>query len=127
MAKEAMLASVRMVYADDGILYLTILPNARIDVKHVQAQNDCIRNLCGDTRVPVLLDARVDYTVTKEAQEYAAMNSNRLATAVLVSSPVVKALTNTFVALFRPDYPVRQFTSEEPAVAWLKEIMRGKK
>ena len=43
-----------------------------------------------------------------------------LAMAILVSSPVSRAVANFFISLARPRFPTRLFTDDDAALAWLR-------
>lgn len=123
MAKEAVLETVTMTYGDDGILRIRINEGAVIGLDQAKLQYETIHRLCGDTRLPVLVDARSNHTVTKEAQEYgAAKASGRIATAVLNGNPFAKVSLNVFLSIFRPASTFRVFSDEEKAIEWLKEM-----
>ena len=125
MAKEAVLETVLMVYGDDGILRIRINDGAVIGLAQAKLQTETIRRLCGDTKLPVLVDARANYSITKEAEEYGAQQAaNRIATAVLSSSPFAKLTLNIFLGIFKPTTKFKAFSDEEDAVKWLKEQVR---
>lgn len=122
MAKEALLSTAAMSYGDDGILRIRILANATIGIEQVKLQYEYTRHLCGTGNVPVLVDARHTFSITREAQQYSAQQSaGRIATAVVTNNPVTRILTNTYVKIFKPASPVKMFSGEEEAVMWLKE------
>lgn len=125
MAKEAVLETVLMSYGDDGILRVTINEGANIGLAQAKLQYDTIERLCGKTKVPVLVDARANYTITKEAEEYGAQQSvNRIATAVVSSSPFAKITLNVFISIFKPASSFKVFSNEDDALNWLREQVR---
>jgi hypothetical protein len=127
MAKEAVLESVSMSFGDDGILRIRINEGAVIGLAQAKLQHETIRRMCGEGKIPVLIDSRANYAVTKEAQEYAAANSgNRIATAVVGSSPLAKISLNLYLSIFRPLTPYKLFSTEEAAIDWLKEQVRAR-
>lgn len=126
MAKEAVLETVIMSFGDDGILRIRINEGAAIGLAQAKLQYETIRRLCGDGKTAVMVDARANYTVTKEAQEVAAQHANkRIATAVLGSSPIVKISLNLYLSIFKPTTPYKLFSTEEAAIEWLKEHIRS--
>lgn len=122
MAKEAVLQTVWLGLGEDGILRIRILENATITFEQAKLQEQTIHRLIGDSRVPVLIDAREPYSWEKEAQQYIADHaaSYRIATAVITNNPVSRLITNTYVSIFKPSYPVKLFTEESKAIEWLK-------
>lgn len=124
MSKEAILSTVWMGYGDDGILRIRMLENAYIDLDNIKLQYSTIQRLAGNKRLPVLLDARASFTTSKDAYEYLSQESaKRIATAVLTTNPLSKAVINTYVTVFRPASPYKMFTDEEKAIEWLKEMV----
>ena len=134
MAKEAVLESVNMSLGEDGILRIKVIENAAIGLSQAKLQVETIRRLCGDRcsgaffagcgegKIAVIIDARASHEVTKEAQEYFAQHvGNRIATAVLASSPIAKISLNLYLSIFKPSTPYKLFNSEAGAVEWLKQ------
>lgn len=125
MAKEAVLESVTMLLGDDGILRIRIKEGARINLAQAKLQYETIRRMCGDEKVAVLVDAASEHSVDKDAQQWAADNTdNRIATAVISSSPVAAITLNLFITLFKPKSTFKLFREEEKAMAWLHEMMK---
>lgn len=126
MAKEAVLETVLMSYGDDGILRITINEGAIINLSQAKLQVETIHRLCGDGKLMILVDARANYSITKEAQEFAAQhNSNRYATAVVSSNQFTKVALNMYLSVFKPSRPYKLFSDEDEAVNWLKEQKRN--
>lgn len=125
MAKEAVLESVTMLLGDDGILRIRIKEGARINLAQAKLQYETIRRMCGDEKVAVLVDAASEHSVDKDAQQWAADNTdNRIATAVISSSPVAAITLNLFITLFKPKSTFKLFREEGKAMAWLHEMMK---
>ena len=123
MAKDAILSTVWISYGDDGILRLKMQEGAHVDLENIKLQHQMFRQLAGDEKLLVLIDGRASFTTSKEAYAYLSENSNmRIATAVLTSNPISRAMINTYITVFRPSSPYRLFTNEAKAVEWLKEM-----
>jgi hypothetical protein len=128
MAKETLLQSCWMGYGEDKILRMRVLEGATIDIQQAKLITESMLRLADEVPVAVLIDGRENYTWDKDAQEYIAQNSNyRLATALITNNPVVRIFSNSYAKVFKPSYPLRIFTDEEKAIAWLKEMMAGGK
>ena len=124
MSKEAVLETVVMSYGEDGILRIKINEGAVLGLSQVKLQMETIRRICGDKKIPVMVDARLNHTTTTEAKEYAAQNvGNRIATAVVSSNPINNISVNLYITLFRPVTPYKLFANEEKALGWLHEQM----
>jgi hypothetical protein len=127
MAKETLLQSMWIGYGEDKILRIKILEGVTIDLKQAKLMNESMQRLAEEATFPVLIDARVNYDWDKDAQEYVALNSGfRLATAVITNNPLVRVLSNSYSKIFKPSYPLRIFSDEEKAIAWLKEMMENR-
>lgn len=125
MAKEAVLETVLMTYGDDGILRIRINEGADITLAQAKLQLDTIRRLCGDKKVPMLVDARANYTTSREAHEFSAQQEGiRLATAVISSNQFTKMSLNLYLSIFKPSTPYKLFTNEQDALVWLREQVR---
>lgn len=123
MAKDAILSTVKMTYGDDGILRLKMQEGAHVDLENIKLQHSMFRQLAGDEKLLVLIDGRASFTTSKEAYAYLSEQSaTRIATAVLTSNPISRAVINTYITVFRPASPYRLFTDEQKAVDWLKEM-----
>jgi len=77
-----------------------------------------------DEKSRVLIDSRQIASMTREARELAASDHispfvHRLA--VLIDGPVSAMISNFFIRVSRPSYPVHTFTDEARAMAWLSE------
>jgi acetylornithine/succinyldiaminopimelate/putrescine aminotransferase len=127
MAKETVLQSCWLGYGEDKILRMRVLEGATIDLQQAKLITESMMRLADETPVPVLIDGRQNYTWDKDAQEYIAQHSGfRLATALITNNAVVRIFSNSYAKVFKPSYPLRIFTNEEKAVAWLKEMMGRK-
>jgi len=121
MAEETVLQSSLIVFGNDNILIVRIKEGVTIDLKQAKIMNDNMKRHAANGKIPVLMDTRVRYSWDKDAQQYIAENSEwRLATAVLSDNPFSRLLSNTYVKLFKPSYPIKLFTEEEKAMEWLK-------
>ncbi len=123
MAEETVLQSVLIVFGNDNILKVRIKDGVTIDLKQAKIINENMRRHAVNGKIPILIDARVSYNWDKDAQQYLADHSDfRLATAVLSNNSFSRLLTNTYMKIFKPSYPIRIFTNEEKAIKWLKGL-----
>src|SRR5665213_1502140 len=98
MAEETVLQSVLLVFGNDRILRMKIKEGVTIDLKQAKIINENLRKHATNGKIPILIDARVNYKWEKDAQEYLANHSDfRLATAVLSDKPLSRMLTNTYI------------------------------
>lgn len=124
MAKETLLQSCWMGYAEDKILRVRVLEGAIIDLNQAKLITESMKRLADETPIPVLIDGRQNYTWNKDAQEYIAQHSDfRLATALITNNPLIRIISNSYAKIFKPTYPLRIFSNEEKAVEWLRSLM----
>jgi hypothetical protein len=73
---------------------------------------------------PSLFDITKVKQSTKEARDYMANEGNDLvlASAILVSSPMLKMMANFFISVNKPRNPTRMFTDQESALEWLAQF-----
>jgi hypothetical protein len=113
-----------MHYGDDGILRVKIMEGAVIGREQVKMQMETIERMGIHIPHLALVDARNDFTITKDGQETAAAYYHmRIATAVVTGNPVTRMLSNAYVDIFKPASPVRLFSNEKDAEAWLIKQM----
>lgn len=105
----------------DGIFYMYYKPLKLLDISIARKiVQDRIAFKEGVT-YPSLFDIqRVEHS-TKEARDYMADEGNQLvrASAIMVSSPVLRMMANFFIMVNKPKNPTRMFTDERSALDWL--------
>ena len=109
----------------DGILVYHPRPNLMIDLDAARLILEYGRILV-DHPVPVLVHMGPVRRVTREARAFFTSDDyTQLAaqSALLVSSPISRVISNFFIGLNKPRYPLRIFTDETSAVAWLREFL----
>ena len=123
MAGEIVTRTRRYQLGEDGILRTSSLPGAEETLAHAMENARAAESLAGGRRYPVLADSRQIKSMDREARAFYAKPEGTtmvLAVAILVQSPVQRTLVNFFLAVNKPQFPVRFFTSEDEAVAWLR-------
>lgn len=120
---ETALATVRL--RSDGMMQVVIKRGATADEDSVRDTVRVVEDLVGPgRRVGVLVDIRDRHRSEASARRYAAgPDPTRVAEriALLVLSPVSRMVGNAFLLGAKPMTPTRLFSSEEDAVAWLKQ------
>lgn len=77
----------------------------------------------GGVHSPVFIDIRSVSSIDREARQlFASDQAGQIqsATALLVDSPISRVFGNFFIGLNRPPWPVRMFSDESEAMAWLE-------
>ncbi|WP_299754274.1 hypothetical protein [uncultured Pontibacter sp.] len=106
---------------EDGILHLYYKPLEELDLSIAkQIVSERIQFQEG-VSYPCLFDIqRVEHS-TKQARDYMANEGNDLvlASAIMVSSPMLRMMANFFIMVNKPQNPSRMFTDEQSALEWL--------
>lgn len=114
------------MYVKEGILYMHYKPLDILELEVAKAiVEDRLAFINGIT-YPCLFDITQVKQSTKEARDYMANEGNELvaASAILVSSPMLKMMANFFIQVNKPKNPTRLFTSKESALEWLAHFKR---
>ena len=124
MAQRCDLRSQSISLGDDGIIRMQMQPGV-FDLELADAQEviGAVSALCGGVRRPVLVDLRGVRSMTRECRKYFAgpeTAAAEAAAALLVVSPIARAIGNFFMGLNKPLMPTRLFTSEDDALVWLR-------
>ncbi|SIT85568.1 hypothetical protein SAMN05444128_1562 [Pontibacter indicus] len=112
------------LYLREGILYCIYNEVKELDLDKARI---CVQDRLGyiDGQVyPSLFDITQVKHSTKEARDYLADEGNAgvVASAILVTSPMVKMAANIYIHVNKPKNPTRMFTSKEEAVQWLSQF-----
>jgi len=104
-----------------GVVRVEWEPDARGDVTAARAVTAAVRDL-GVGSMPMLVDIRGVATLDREGrahfrEDYGGMSK----VALLASSAVNRMLANFFIGMQRLPVPIRMFTDEAAALAWLRE------
>jgi hypothetical protein len=109
----------------EGIVHVKLKPHLVVGFVDAQEAVRAIGQLCGGKRSPVVVDMTELMSMEREARLYFAGAETaqvEAAVAILIRSPLSRAIGNFFMGLNKPLFPTRLFTSEEEAVAWLKSV-----
>lgn len=108
----------------EGILYCIYNEVKELDLNKARVCVQDRLNYISGQVYPSLFDiTRVKHS-TKEARDYMADEGNAgvVASAILVTSPMVKMAANIYIHVNRPKNPTRMFTSKDEAVQWLSQF-----
>jgi hypothetical protein len=98
-----------------------------VDLPLAKALVAGLREIAGEMRRPLMVDLRRVKTMNREARAYFAGPATECwtATALLIDSPLTRAIGNFFMGLNKPRHPTRMFATEAEASAWLEPYVRG--
>ncbi|KYF72166.1 hypothetical protein BE11_34515 [Sorangium cellulosum] len=125
-AREIVTSAQILRLEDDGIIRATAFP-VHMSLTFAQEVVRATIELADGTPRPVLVDIRAQKSVDRVAREYfagAEAAKGHCALALLVDSPVSKAIGNFFLALSQAPVPRKLFTAEEEAARWLRGFLR---
>jgi len=117
--------TARIWLDQDGILHNTFLPNAEVGFEDAKEIGIANAKAAGGKKVVSLIDARKVKSAVREARKFGVRDeteTTRVATAILVDSPISRVIGNFFINIDKPPYPTRLFTTETKAIDWLKEF-----
>jgi hypothetical protein len=126
---RAISTSKARVWLDqDDILHYARLPGNKASTTKEDAEElmACTWELAGHRRLPLLVDVRTVKAIDRDARAHLAgpagarLNS---AVALLVGSPLSRAIGNFFIGLNKPLIPCRMFSLEAEALAWLRGFL----
>lgn len=112
--------------SDEGIVHAKLKPHVEVDRSDAEEAVRAIGSLCNSKKRPVFVDMTSIKFMSRDARIYFAGPETALvgaAAALLVRSPLAKAIGSFFMGLNRPLLPTRLFTSEAEALAWLRGFL----
>ena len=107
---------------DDGIAQMDILPKTDIRLENAQKDFDALEILVNEKR-PMITDISNMRFISKKTREFLAgenLTEKISACAVVTRSPLGILISNFFLNLNKPQFPMKSFSSEMAAVNWLK-------
>jgi len=124
MAQHCDTRSQRISLGDDGIVRIGMQAGVfDLDLADAEEVIRAMSSLCGGVRRPVLVDFRGVRSMTRECRKYFAgpeTAAAEAAAALLVVSPIARAIGNFFMGLNKPLVSTRLFTAEPEALTWLR-------
>lgn len=126
--KKVVTRTAEYTVIEDNIFLCKLFDNMEISAADSQENYEAIVEIAGHKPYAVLVDARVQVTITKEGMQNSTkpeMSRNLIANAILVNS-LANRIVGNFIIRFnkRSADKTRLFTSEEQALKWLKEKVR---
>lgn len=111
------------IWLQDGIVRCVVLPTASHTIADAHENTRAVAELAADQRVAMLLDTRASRGLDREARlHYVRPEAAEqlAALAMLIDSQIGRILGNFFMKVNRPPFPLRLFTAEAEAIAWLR-------
>jgi len=114
--------TARLWIGDDDVARVDCLAGVEHTEADARETLEGLWELAGQRPMPARIDMRKARGVGREARAYyGGPEGERVhsAVALMVGSPLSRALGSFFMSMNRPLYPSRLFTSEPDALAWL--------
>ena len=117
-------STTKIWLGDDGVVRLVAHPGADETTDTAKAAIEVVNKLTAGVKRPMLVDIRGGKSIERKARRlWASHDAGLSAAAILVGSGISRAIGNFMSSVLRPCYPMRLFTSEHEALAWLKTFL----
>jgi hypothetical protein len=113
---------------DRGVVLARAKPQAALDLADAREVTAAMFPLVEGATGRILIDLREVRSMSRECREYFAgrrPGRRQMACALLVRTPLGRAIGNFFMGINKPIIPTRMFTLEEEALRWLAEFLPG--
>lgn len=114
-------ATEASVILDGALVRLWWAPGVDITEAHARAAMDEVNAVCGDRRLPMLVDMTRIGSVSRAARTVFTIPCAVDTIALVGRSPVDRVVANFILGVSSMPTPTRYFTSEPAALAWLEE------
>lgn len=114
--------TARISLEEEGYIKIKMLPGNVVDAEDALDNMLVIKNLSGSKKMPKLIDARGNWSMTPEAKKVSSKNfrpETTLARAYIIDSFLTKVMLNFLRSFSEKEVPEEFFNSEEEAVTWL--------
>ncbi|MFL5754560.1 MAG: hypothetical protein ACJ76F_14200 [Bacteroidia bacterium] len=117
-------ATARVYWQNDKIIRLDVIEERELDEKDLEENIDTLRSFAEGQPHIVLVDARGNWILSKEAREMMSFDEtikNISACAFLVDSLAIRLIVNFFIREGKLESSVKVFSDESKALLWLNE------
>jgi hypothetical protein len=110
---------------EERLLHMTIFEGAEIEVENVIENYEASYTLVNNTKYLLLVDAKANASLSKEARAYSAepKPNSPIAMAIIVVSTANRLIGNFYINFNKPKVPTKLFSSEEKALEWLRGFL----
>jgi hypothetical protein len=125
MTESPPLLTTRHWLDEDGTVRGKVLPGANYRIEEAIRSIEIIENLGGGRPRGLLMDITEMRSMSREARAYFGEPSRAravYAVALIVNSLLSRSIGNFILGFNRPVVPVRLFTDEAEAIAWLRSF-----
>jgi len=122
--KETFEGEIATYWFDEGIL-VSLSKNPKRTVEYIRGNVELVKRLTNNKPVPLLIYLSNSPVPDKDARKYSTEQLPVIYKAMaMVSKPgLAKFIMNILFALNKPPIPMKSFTDDKEAKAWLKQYL----
>lgn len=127
--KKIVTRTAEYTVIEDNLYLCRLFDNMEISAGDTQENFEAMMEIAGHKPYAVLVDARVEVTLTKEGMEHSTrpeMSKYLIANAILVNSLANRIVGNFMIRFNKSADTTRLFTDHENAMKWLREKIKAK-
>jgi hypothetical protein len=112
--------------AGNRLLRIKIVEGSEIELSDALQNYEAAKILTKNERHLILVDGRVNLSISREARAFAAQSKEdraSIASAFIITSTANKLIGNFYINVNKPDIPTKIFSSEEKAIEWLESFL----
>jgi hypothetical protein len=112
--------------SNSRILRIKILEGSEIEIGDALQNREATKILTKGDRYLILVDGRVNLSVSREARAFAAQTQDddgAIASAFVITSTANKLVGNFYINVNKPVVPTKIFSTEEKAIEWLQGFL----
>ena len=124
--EEIVTRTGRTWMGEDGIIRGVHLPDTEETLEDAKENMAATAKIGAGKRCPILVDLRRVKSIDRQAREYYGRGDQAevvRAVALLIDSPLSRAIGNFILGINKPRIPVKLFTSEAEALDWLRGFL----
>ena len=128
MSDEQIRRGARYWLDDEGIIHGREVSDAVFELSDATEAMELIRKLAGGRKRGLLMDITRLRSMSREARSFFTLPAHTEvlhAVALQIGSHLSRAIGNIFLGFNKPATPVRLFTDETSALAWLRTFYRA--
>ena len=110
---------------ENGILEISFLPGTELTIDDIKAQSAKVAEMTGGKKILTLSDATNVKGMTREARVFVTSGGGggyAKALATIVTTPLGRILSNFFMKINKPSFPMKICSTKEEGIAWLQQF-----
>ncbi len=109
----------------DGIIHYTFKPIEDLKIEHALEMFETVGRIGKAKKYPTLLTVNKYMNIESEVRQLwadSSVNKYASAEAMVLMNVAIKLIGNFYIQINKPVIPTQMFTSEKPALEWLKKF-----